>query len=183
MNIFALDNEPLIAARQHCDKHVVKMILESAQMLSTAHRMLDGKEIITTKNGRKSRQWILTDPVRDGIIYQAVHMNHPCTVWTRETEWNYRWHYDLFRSLCSEYTHRYGKIHTTETKLKDVLRMVPHNIPFGKLTPFRLAMGSNPECMGPDPVQSYRSFYKTKQARFRMTWTKRPIPTWFTSHD
>lgn len=181
MNIFVLNENPTIAAREHCDKHVVKMILESAQMLSTAHRMLDGTEQIQVRNGRKNRVWFLTDTVREKHLYQAVHMNHPCTIWTRESEWNYRWHYELFCSLCDEYTYRYGKVHTTDSKLRDHLRMLPYNIPDGKLTPFRLAMGSNPECMGPDPINSYRSFYKTKQKRFKMVWTKRPTPKWFTS--
>jgi len=180
MNIFVLNENPEIAAREHCDKHVVKMILESAQMLSTAQRMLDGTEQIQVRNRRKHRTWVLPD-ARENQMYQAVHMNHPCTIWTRESSDNYYWHFELFVALCEEYTHRYGKTHVTETKLIDALADCPNSIPIAGMTPFRLAMGSNPECMGPDPIQSYRSFYKTKQKRFKMVWTKRPAPKWFTS--
>jgi len=180
MNIFVLNENPVIAAREHCDKHVVKMILESGQMLSTAHRMLDGTEQIQVRNGRKHRTWVLPD-ARENQMYQAVHMNHPCTIWTRETFANYKWHFELFMALCEEYTHRYGKVHVTQKKLQIPLSRFPNNIPNTPATPFRLAMGSNPECMGPDPIQSYRSFYRTKQNRFKMVWTKRPTPKWFTS--
>ena len=67
----------------------------------------------------------------------------------------------------------------SDTKLRKALAEVPNKISTGDLTPFKLAMGSNPECMLPDPVESYRRFYKTKQARFKMAWTKREIPDWF----
>ena len=85
-----------------------------------------------------------------------------------------------FIALCNEYTYRYGKIHATETKLATVLRNPPKKIKYteGK-SPFRLAMGSNPECMFEDAVKSYRAFYQTKQERFAMKWTKRKVPEWF----
>lgn len=182
MNIFVLNEDPQIAAVEHCDKHVVKMILESGQMMSTAHRMLDGvEERRPSKSGKTmSRYWVLPDD-REDVMYKAVHMHHPCTVWTMESSENYKWHYDLFINLCDEFTFRYGKIHGTEEKLSEPLRHLPKNIPIGPMTPFRLAMGSNPECMFEDPVKSYQAFYKTKQERFSMDWTKRPTPEWFTA--
>ena len=179
MNIFILDNDPVIAAQEQCDKHVVKMIVESAQMLSTVHRMLDGvMERRPSKSGAMLQYWKLNDQ-RENILYKACHFNHPSTVWTRESKANYQWHYQHFIALCDEYTYRYGKVHSTDTKLRIVLQQIPTNIPEKHMTPFKLAMGSNPECMLEDAVESYRRFYETKQKRFTMIWTKRPVPKWF----
>ena len=181
INLFVLDEDPVIAAQLQCDKHVVKMIVESAQMLSTAHRMLDG---IPKKGPSKSgktvtKKWSFTDS-REDIFYKAVHIHHPCTVWTMKSDANYKWHYSHFIALCDEYTYRYGKIHSTDTLLRDKLKNPPKNIPVGCLTKQPLAMNSNPECMFPDDVvKSYRMFYQTKQERFKMVWTDRNIPEWF----
>lgn len=83
------------------------------------------------------------------------------------------------RALCEEYTYRYGKMHKSEEVLWP-LRSTPINISKGDLTPFALAMKSNPECINKnDPIKSYRMFYQTKQDRFKMNWTKRNIPEWF----
>jgi hypothetical protein len=177
MNIFALDACPEKAAKYHCDKHVVKMIVEAAQMLSTAHRVLDGEEFTQVQNGRKSRQW--KHP--EDQLYKVAHLNHPSSIWTRECADNYVWHYWLFCALCNEYTHRYGKVHATDTKLRKTLSQLPSQINRKKsITPFRLAMKSAPECMDElNPVESYRKFYQTKQDRFKMVWTNRQVPSWF----
>jgi hypothetical protein len=181
MNIFILNNDPIIAAQEQCDKHVVKMIVESGQMLSTAHRMLDGTvERRPSKSGKTTVNYYKLPDEREDIMYKAVHFNHPCSVWSRESIENYRWHYDHFIALCDEYTYRYGKIHSTDTKLREVLFKVPNNMPAVNLTPFKLAMQSNPECIAlQDPIKAYRAFYQTKQKRFKMEWAKRPIPEWF----
>jgi hypothetical protein len=93
---------------------------------------------------------------------------------------NYRWHFAHFIALCNEYKYRYGKTHMTDTKLRRVLSNYPKNIPRKKLTPFALAMQNEPQCIFPDdPVKSYRCYYKTKQERFSMVWTKRETPEWF----
>jgi hypothetical protein len=164
MNIFILSEDPVEAAQLQCDKHVVKMIVESAQMLCANHRLLDG------------------DNVRQpNILYRICHANHPCTVWARKTTSNYWWLYQHFIALCDEYTHRYGKVHKTDELLRDVLANYPTNIPANFRTEFAMAMGTNPECIHPnDPVRSYREFYQTKQDRFKMVWTKREVPSWFT---
>jgi len=180
MNLFILDQNPDTAARLQCDKHVVKMIVESAQMLSTAHRMLDGIELIKPSVSGKTnvKHWRLTGK-KEEMLYKAVHTGHPCTVWTMESSTNYGWHLVHFVALCDEYTYRYGKVHKT-SELIPYLMELPRNIKEGPLTPFKLAMKSNPECMFPDdPVKSYRMFYQTKQDRFKMAWTKREIPEWF----
>ena len=180
MNIFILDNDPVQAAQLQCDKHIPKMVVESAQMLSTVHRMIDGAMERRPSKSGSMLQYFKLDDYREDILYKAVHMNHPCTVWSRENCSNYDWHYKHFIALCNEYTYRYGKIHASETKLATVLRNAPKKIEYttGK-SPFRLAMGSNPECMFEDAVKSYRAFYQTKQARFAMKWTKRKQPEWF----
>lgn len=184
MNLFILDNDPIKAAQLQCDKHVVKMIVESAQMLSTAHRMLDGIETRRrSKSGKTmSKYWELPDD-RESVLYKAVHMGHPCTVWTMQNDNNYRWHYEHFSALCKEYTHRYDKTHSTENLLSKKLSKLPTNIKEGfkyLMTPFALAMKHEPQCIiEGDPVKSYKLYYQTKQDRFKMAWTRRPIPEWF----
>ncbi len=182
MNIFKLDECPIASAQLQCDKHVVKMIVESAQMLSTAHRMLDGAEYkAPSKSGKRMvKHW--SHPTLDDVLYKAVHMHHPSTVWTMESRANYTWHYMHFIALCEEYEFRYGKQHATYEKLGDILQAIPENIPTNnyRQTPFKLAMADYPECIAlGDPVLAYRAFYQTKQDRFKMVWSKREIPEWF----
>lgn len=181
MNLFILDKDPVKAAQLQCDRHVVKMIVESAQMLSTAHRMLDGvPELRPSKSGKtNTKYWVHPDAELEDKLYRAVHMHHPCTVWTMQSNNNYNWHWVHFDALCKEYTYRYGKIHKTDTLLREILYRPPANIPVGYLTRQPLAMKSNPECMFEDVVKSYRAFYQTKQDRFKMVWTKRETPDWF----
>lgn len=182
MNIFILHEDPVIAAQMQCDKHVVKMILESAQMLSTAHRMLDGEKVkVPSKSGKRMvAKYVHPDPDLDKILYGAVHHNHPCTVWTRETLGNYVWHYQHFVALADEYQYRYGKRHLSDEKLRDVLLGIPENISIGFRTDFALAMNHQPQCIiEGDPVESYRRYYHTKLEYMPMVWTRRPQPNWF----
>lgn len=182
MNIFCLDPDPVRAAVLQCDKHIVKMPLESAQMLSTVHRFLDGTQYQgKSASGRSMKLWRHPDAALESKLYKVVHLNHPCTLWSMESAANYEWHYKHFVALSEEFTYRYGKVHASYAMLKDLLSVLPRNIPRTGLTPFRLAMGAAPQCMHPeDPIRSYREFYQTKQDRFSMTWTKREIPEWFT---
>tara|TARA_B100000575_G_scaffold164963_1_gene131838 strand:+ start:394 stop:966 length:573 start_codon:yes stop_codon:yes gene_type:complete len=186
MNLFILNVDPIVAAQEQCDKHVVKMIVESAQMLSTVHRMLDGTETRKRSvSGKTMTKYYELSDDREDILYKACHFNHPSTIWSRENCCNYTWHFKHFAALCDEYTYRYGKIHSTDARLRKILSKLPHNIPRENgRTPFKLAMGSNPECIvkdltGTNAVESYRRFYKTKEKRFKMNWTKRQIPEWF----
>ena len=175
MNIFILDKSPGCAARQHCDKHVVKMIIESAQMLSTAHRILDGTEYQDkTRNGRRIKRWRLNE--NDDNFYKAVHMNHPCTIWTRKSKQNYEWHYELFIALCDEYTHRYGKVHETDRKLRELLKEPPKNISDAGLTEWPQCMPDY--CKDQDPIQAYRNYYIHEKKDFAV-WTSRQTPNWF----
>ena len=188
MNIFVLDSDPVLAAQYQCDKHVVKMIVESAQMLSTTHRLLDGlcvpQSVTSLKTGktRLKKTWQLKDQEANAVLYNVTHPGHPSTVWTMESLANYTWHYYHFCALCDEYTHRYGKKHKTDAKLRLALCWAPKSIANIPQTQFRLAMESQPQCKNPaDPISSYRAFYRTKQSRFKMVWSKRTTPDWFTA--
>jgi len=181
MNIFILDRDPVKAAQMQCDKHVCKLTVESGQMLSTAHRILDGvEEMRPSKSGKRMvKYWRHRNSNLENVLYRVAHPNHPCTIWTMRSNNNYNWHYAHFVALCDEYKYRYGKTHLTDTKLREVLSTPPTNVDVGYLTQQPLAMKSNPECMFEDVVKSYRAYYHTKQDRFKMVWTKREIPEWF----
>tara|TARA_B100000131_G_C18120089_1_gene612591 strand:- start:630 stop:1178 length:549 start_codon:yes stop_codon:yes gene_type:complete len=180
MNIFVVDQDPRIAAQSLCDKHVVKMILESGQMLSTAHRMLDGNEYIgPSKSGKRQVKKYSMNDEREFVLYNVVHANHPCTVWTMESSSNYAWHFIHFEALAKEYQFRYGKTHSTWDKLRDAVSSCPRNIPSGPRTPFAIAMKHYPQCIVEnDPVESYRKYYNEAKASFAK-WTKRAIPEWY----
>jgi hypothetical protein len=129
MNIFYLDTDPVKSAELHCDKHVVKMIIEYAQLMSTAHRVLDGDLYEDrTANNRRIKRWRLNDSNMENVLYKASHINHPSNIWIRSSDSHYQFVYDMFVALCNEYTHRYGKTHLTEEKLKDILQHLPNNI-------------------------------------------------------
>lgn len=179
MNIFVLDTDAVEAAKLHCDKHVVKMIVESAQMLSTAIRIIDGSpETRISARGRSLKHWRLLDS-RESLLYLPTHVNHPCSVWTRESAANYWWHLDLFEALCDEYFFRYGKIHKTDHILRKVLRKGP------KTKFMQTDLQSFPICMQDahkksDAVESYRTYYREEKSSFAR-WTNRPIPEWMLS--
>ncbi len=178
MNIFHLDNDPIVAAQMMCDKHVVKMIVEYAQLMSTAHRVLDGELYLDkTKNGRNIKRWRLKPTAQERLLYKASHVNHPSNIWVRENNNNYRWLYKHFRELCKEYTRRYGKVHMTEEKLKGQLWFSPKNIDqVGKMTRFAQAMPDH--CKMDNPVDAYRKYYINEKS-YMARWTNREIPNWF----
>ena len=177
MNIFYLHKDPEISAKMHCDKHVVKMIIEYAQLMSTAHRILDGDEYEgKTKIGRRIRRWKHPNKNIENTIYKASHINHPSAVWARESVANYVWLYNLFKKLCDEYTHRYGKIHETDIKLRSALWTLPVNIPYKPFTEPPQAMPDY--CKRKDVIDAYRSYYINEKKRFAKR-TKRDIPKWF----
>ena len=120
MNIFALDRDPYVSAAFHCDKHTVKMILEYAQLLSAAHRVLDGSQVLLLKpTGRLYEAFILAGEEHDGHqilnpkCYKLTHRNHPCAIWARLSDANYHWPVQLLkgafastRSAMEKFTHR-----------------------------------------------------------------------------
>lgn len=152
------------------------MPLESAQLLSTAHRILDGTEYIDASSGRRIRRWKHPDAKLESVLYKASHINHPSAVWCRESDSNYRWLWYLFAALCKEYTYRYGRVMLTEEKLFDILRSVPKNIPHGPFTEPPPAMKQYPQCVVPgDSASSYRNYYRVAKAGIAK-WTDRPVP-------
>ena len=99
MNIFYLDEDPEVAAIVQYNKHVVKMILESAQMLCTAHHCYGDRE------------------QKENVPYKQAHLNHPSTIWARRSRATYMWLYEHMLALGHEYTHRYGKVHSCQTAM------------------------------------------------------------------
>ncbi|HUB67695.1 MAG TPA: pyrimidine dimer DNA glycosylase/endonuclease V [Candidatus Methylacidiphilales bacterium] len=152
MNIFVLDLNPVKAAQYHNDRHCVKMIVETTQLLSTSLPYLE--------QGRVGP-------------YKATHLNHPCSIWTRSCKGNYQWLWKLGIALCEEYTHRYGRVHGCKPYLVDLKLSKP--IP-RRMTPFAQAM---PERYRHQlAVTAYRAYYMAEK-RHIATWTNREIPYWW----
>jgi len=139
MNIFYFDKDPVEAAKVQPDKMLVKMVLETAQMLSGAHRELDGDAYADEHS-----------------LYKSTHKNHPCSIWVRKSKENYEWLYEHFIALSEEYTERYERMHLSYTKLKDVLWQTPFNIPGGQMTPIAQCMPD--EYKHKNPITAYRRY-------------------------
>ena len=145
MNIFYLHEHPQLAASYVYDKHKVKMILESAQMLCTAHHVFG--------NG-------------DNVPYKQAHLNHPSTIWVRESKHHYYWLYEHMLALGEEYTKRYGKVHKSITKCKDVLAKLPGGI-------FNVGFEEPPQCMPDeykvkgDSVAAYWNYYENEKYKIK----------------
>lgn len=179
MNIFYLSPDVKECAEMHNDKHCVKMILEYAQLLSTAHRVLDGKPLRSkTDSGRNVVRYVLDNEL-DGIFYSATHINHPSAVWVRQSNQNYNWLANLLLYLCEEYTYRYGKVHKIERDgLCYVLfKNLPKNIPIADFTEPTPAMPDEVKVMN-DSIQSYRNYYNNNKQHLA-SWKKRQVPNWF----
>ena len=182
MNIFYLDHDVTKCAEMHNDKHVVKMILEYAQLLSTAHRVLDGVELIgLSDSGRKKKFWTLGDS-RDYTLYKATHINHPSAVWVRKSAQNYMWLAEMLEVLCGEYTYRYGKVHKVERDgLMQLLKNeFPKNLPIAPFTEPTPAMPDDVKVSG-DSIKSYRNYYINNKAHLA-NWKKRQVPEWFNAN-
>ena len=179
MNIFYLHSAPKICAEMHCDKHVVKMIIEYSQLMSTAHRVLDGKEYYDlTANGRKIKRWRMENSKYETGLMKASHINHPSAVWVRQSRQNYMWLNQMWNYLLLEYTHRYGKRHACADRM-DVLYAWPENIPNTYFTEPPPAMPDDCKIAG-NSLASYHKYYVEKKVRFAK-WTKREIPLWYSN--
>ena len=153
MNIFVVDNDPKIAARDLCDKHVIKMILESAQMLCSAFESGEAP-------------------------YKRSYYNHPCTKWVRESQTNYEWLLTHAYGLCEEYFLRYGKIHKSLDAI-DWCDNNSHKLGLDQelgLTPFAQAMPD--EYKNDDVTQAYRDYYNGEKSYFAK-WAYSSAPRWF----
>ena len=182
MNIFILDENPKIAAEYHCDKHVVKMILESAQMLSTTHWLLSlqlfNKEMSDFKRVRDAKEFLdLNLKENSKPPYKMTHVRHPCTIWTTESIENYNWHVKLLFYLCKEYTERYGRIHKTAQYIKWFVNNRPYNIPKTRMTPFKICMADEYK-ISTNPVDCYKEYYIKDKSRFAK-WKLGNEPQWY----
>jgi hypothetical protein len=159
MNIFVLDYEPTVAARYHCDKHVVKMILETAQILCTAQH----------RHGARP----------EDTPYRAAYVNHPCTRWAGDSKSNYLWLVQLGQELGTEYTRRYGKVHKCALVIAQVATP-PAAMAAGGLTRFAQAMPD--QYKHADAVVAYRAYYQGEKSRFAK-WRTAPPKWWEGTRD
>ena len=146
MNIFYLSTDPEKAAKYMYNKHVVKMILESAQLLCTAHVMLDGDDA--------------------DVPYKVTHKNHPSAVWARESTYNYKWLYNHMIALGEEYTRRYGKKHLTIIKCSGVLSNAPTNVTKTGPTPMPQCMPDQYKVPG-NSVEAYWNYYEAEKVNVK----------------
>lgn len=156
MNIFFLHIDPEKCSVMHVDRHVVKMILESVQLLCSAHYLTESKYIPP---------------------YKLTHKNHPCAIWTRESIDNYNWLVSLTEELCKEYTYRYNKVHKCERDgLVENLKNNLPNLPDIGFTQPRQAMPDEykDECS----TVAYRNYYFYGKSHIH-SWKKRDTPAWF----
>jgi hypothetical protein len=159
MNCFPLDHNMAKSVEYHCDTHVVKIILEGVQMLSSANRI----------HGSFG-------------CYKMSHEHHPMTVWAAKSQANYDWMRAYVLHLNTEWQHRWH--HNINHKSVNAMLNMPHlNIRFSKdLTPMPACMPD--ECLVDDtspllPVVDYRNYYQTSKQHIAK-WTNRPVPAWYT---
>jgi len=163
LNIFILHNDPVLAARQHCDKHCVKMVAELFQQLGSAARRHGATDdmLPLTKRGT---------PLRGG------YHNHPCTRWVGASSSNYEWAVTHALALCDEYTFRYGRRHFCESGIRELAKL-QHLIPSGDLTRFALAMPQRYHHL--EPVEAYCKYYIYEKAEIAVWAHGRPAPEWW----
>ena len=182
MNIFYLDHDVKKCAEMHNDKHCVKMILEYAQLLSTAHRVIDGT-IGTglSPSGRKKTTYTLSNTLLDSIFYSATHVHHPSAVWVRQSSENYIWLANMLLALCEEYTYRYGKTHKVERDglCYALLKNVPNGIANSDFTQPTPAMPDEVKIAG-DSIKSYRNYYINNKTHLA-SWKNRNRPEWYSA--
>lgn len=205
MNIFYLDHNPIYCAKYHCDKHVIAMIKESAQLLCTAIRIAGGKETeIIYPNGKKKKVWLLSDETYDfkpeiinsggceivkyhlilsSGLYVQTHINHPCSIWIRESYANWSYVFNLMFELQSEWQYRFHDndqyfLHKSVTTLSrsdaagKAMKFLDCRKQFTKPA---LCMPDEFKCE--DAIMSYRNLYKNGKTNLH-SWTKRKQPHW-----
>lgn len=146
----------MICAQYHGNKHVVKMISEYTQILSTAHHV--SKTAIDLSK-----------------VCKATHQNHPSNIWVRDSQANYRWLHRLLVALCLEYTHRYGKQHLYERDGRIALLAKPPSLPKIPQTKLLLAVPDHYRSL--PPLKAYRAFYANeKHEKGILVWRNRKMP-------
>jgi len=159
MNIFVLSEDPIQAARDQCNKHVVKMVTESAQLLTTCFP-------------------------KGTLRFKYTHINHPCAKWARESLTNYKWLLVHANELSDEYTRRYGRVHASSDVIDACLDLTP-DIPDVGLTPFARAIKQpwKDQSMHMHIVDAYRYYYVGDKARFAKWEPRARIPEWWPGAD
>lgn len=188
MNIFLFDKNPELSARSYPFDYLNKMPLEYCQLMSTAHRVINGTMYLEkTKNGRNIKRWKLSDslcPDFDNILYKATHVNHPCGIWIRECHENYMYVYDLYLYCLEEYKRRRGKEHDC-AKLEQYLGFSPWERGGGKIklhcdepTNFVEAMPYQYKHKT-NPVESYREYFHEEKQHLHYWENGAQPPEWF----
>lgn len=175
MNIFVLDYNPQVAAEYHCDKHVVKMILESAQILCAVHRKVYLKAMKKQSTPYEMEHGLIAERLIKEIPYKLTHANHPCTIWAGTSRSNYLWLTQLAEHLNNEYKFRFN--HEVNHKSYDVIANLQHiELPDIGLTRFAEAM---PEyCKISDcTVMNYREYYRKEKSHI-LKYTNTQTPDW-----
>lgn len=163
MNIFVLDLDPRDAAHYHNDRHVSKMILETSQMLASAHLMVDGH------TANIPRTAYLTN--------SRNYLNHPCARWVRESSQNYKWTFALLHGLCDEFLNRHKHLHSyAEDRKVDELSQLPKLIVHDEITTRPQCMPIEYTCPG-NAVAAYRDYYIGEKQHIA-TW-KCGKPDWY----
>ena len=153
MNIFFLHWDPRVCAIMHVDRHVVKMILESCQLLCTAHHVTESTYIPP---------------------YKSTHKNHPCSKWVRESISNYKYLVILAEELCKEYTYRYNKTHKCEAYIKELGKNIP---PITNINFTQPAQAMPDIYKSENVINSYRCYYLFEKTKLH-NWKKRTVPYW-----
>ena len=182
MNIFVLDRSPMVAAKMMCDKHIPKMVVESAQMMASA----------LIRHGATADIMPLT---KKGTPYKGGYKNHPCTLWVGDSRMNFIWLTRHALALCKEYNKRFDKIHACYEPIMHMQKHY-HLIDDSPLTPFALAMPDEyrprtwttkttqepiMRSCGDTAVQAYRDYYHSKTFA---KWEKgTPTPNWWKKEE
>ena len=161
MNIFYLDEDVVLCARAHCDKHLVKMPLETAQLLCTARHVLGSAETPQ---------------------YKSTHLNHPCAVWVRQSYSHYTWLCSFGIALCEEYTFRYGKVHKCQAVIEKCAEDAPKIEKFETYDPWKWT--DPPQCMPEDyrqkdTVSAYQEYYVAEKFDIATWKPPRTEPVWW----
>lgn len=183
MNIFILDETPQKAAEYHCNKHVVKMILEAGQMLCTAHWVswLEhlGKSREDFRLMRDVKQYLKVNvPEQKQPPWGITHVNHPCSIWTRRSVENYLWHLELMACLLNEYRQRYKRVHKAQEVFKWLTFNIPLTFPDCGRTPFPICMKDEYKISN-NVVECYRNYYIKDKVRFAKWEPHAKTPNWY----
>ena len=157
MNIFVLDSDPQHAAQYHCDKHVVKMIVESCQIMCSVHHLFG---------------------VYSGIPYRKTHQFHPCVIWALQSRRNFEWLTELSQYLLLEYTFRYGKVHKS-TQVYNWIVEHPLCFSVQELTSFVQVMPEPYKSL--DAIAAYRNYYRGEKTTI-LKYTLREVPLWLNGY-